>query len=60
LDTVTQAKLGHGVGEVCLDDGLAPVATGQQRGLGAALADQIADVGGQLGGVVGRDAVRLR
>jgi hypothetical protein len=41
-------------------DGSAPVVTGQQRGLGAALVDQIADVGGQLAGVVGRDAVRLR
>jgi hypothetical protein len=33
--------------------------TGQQRGLGAAFVDEIADVGGELAGVVGRDAARL-
>ena len=41
-------------------DGSAPVVTHQQRGLGTAFVDEIADVGGQLVGVVGRDAVRPR
>ena len=39
--------------------GSAPVVTHQQRGLGPAFADEIADVGGQLVGVVRRDAIRL-
>jgi hypothetical protein len=41
-------------------DGSAPVVTDQQRGLGAAFADEITDVGGQQADVVGLDAVRLR
>ena len=40
--------------------GSAPVVTHQQRGLGTAFVDEIADVGGQLVGVIGRDAIRLR
>ena len=39
-------------------DGSAPVVADQQRGLGTAFVDEIADVGGQLVGVVGLDAVR--
>ena len=45
----------HGPG-----DGPAPVVTDQHRGLGAALVDEIADVGGELVGVVGRDLFRPR
>ena len=41
-------------------DAAAPVVTGQHRGLGAAFADQVPDVGGQQADVVGGDAVRLR
>jgi hypothetical protein len=41
-------------------DGSAPVMTDQQRGFGAAFADQAADVVGQLVDVIGRDAVRAR
>jgi hypothetical protein len=41
-------------------DGSAPVMTSQQRGLGTAFVDQIADVGGQPVGIVGLDGVRLR
>ena len=40
--------------------GSAPVVADQPRGLGAAFADQIAHVGGQLAGGVSRDAVGLR
>lgn len=40
--------------------GSAPVVTDQQRGLGAALADEIAHVGGQLVGGVCRAVVGLR
>ena len=40
--------------------GSAPVVTDQQRGLGAAFADEIAHVGGQLVGGVSREAVGLR
>jgi hypothetical protein len=40
-------------------EGSAPVMTGQQRRLGPAFVDETADVGGQLVGVVGMDAVRL-
>ncbi len=40
-------------------DGSAPVVPDQQRGLGTAFVDEVADIGGQLIGVVGLDAVRL-
>ena len=39
-------------------DASAPVMTDQQRGLGTAFSDETADVGGQLVGVVGLDALR--
>ena len=39
--------------------GSAPVVADHERGLGAALLDETADVGGQLAGAVGGDAVRF-
>ena len=39
--------------------GAAPVVAHHQRGLGAALVDETVDVGRQLAGAVGADAVRL-
>ena len=41
-------------------DASAPVVTDQQRGLGTAFVDETDDVGSQMVGVVGRDAVRFR
>ena len=41
-------------------DAPAPVVTNQMRGLGAALYDQAADVGGEQVDGVGRDAIWLR